>query len=319
MILTVTLNPAYDMTYRVQNLEPGRAHRVTAVEQRAGGAGINVARVLNQIGKYSRATGFADHSFSAIAERELPVDFVHALPWVRRTVVISECHDGSATSLWEPGPSVTTLDAVDQLLVRVGGLIGETSGLVISGPLPGGVRDSVPADLARIALDAGVPVVCDVAGPALTAVARVPGIVLMLGLPELEGLAGSRPGTTGEVADVARVLVDGGAGAVLVTRGAEGIVAVDAEGAWSASLPEPPVGNPAGADDAAAAAVIAALAGTGEPDWPEILTDAVATASAAVVMAVAGEIDPTLRRRLVPDVVIEKLPREQTAEQAGRS
>ena len=309
----MTLDPAYDMTYRVQNFEPGRPHRVTAVEQRVGGAGINVARVLNQIGKYSRATGFADHLFSASAERELPVDFVHALPWVRRTVVISECRDGSATSLWEPAPSVTTLDAVDQLLVRVGGLIGETSGLVVSGPLPGGVRDSVPAELARLALDAGVPVVCDVEGPALTAAARVPGVVLMPGLRELEGVAGSRPGTIAEVAAVARVLVDGGAGAVLVTRGAEGIVAVTPEGAWSASLPEPTVGNPTGAGDAATAAVIAALASTTDPDWPEILTDAVATAAAAVVMAVAGEIDPTLRRCLVPDVVIEKLPQQQAA------
>ncbi|MFG3520367.1 hexose kinase [Nocardia nova] len=307
VILTVTLNPAYDMTYRVENFEPGRAHRVSSVEQRVGGKGINVARVLNQIGKYSRATGFADHTFSAAAERELPVDFVHALPWVRRTVVISDSHDGSATSLWEPGAGLTNPDAVDQLLVRLRGLAGEAGGIVVSGSLPGGVRASLPADLARIGLGAGVPVICDVDGLALEAAARVPGVILMPDLDELAGLTGVRPATTEEVAAAAAALVGAGAGAVIATRGSDGMVAVTPDGAWSAVLPEPLCGNPTGAGDAAAAAVMAALAGPDRPEWPAILADAVATSAAAVVMAVAGEIDLSLRQRVLAEVVVEKL------------
>ncbi|MBF6451249.1 hexose kinase [Nocardia elegans] len=307
MILTVTLNPAYDMTYRVENFEPGRAHRVSSVEQRVGGKGINVSRVLNQIGKYSRATGFADHTFSAAAERELPVDFVHALPWVRRTVVISDSHDGSATSLWEPGARLTNPDAVDQLLVRLRGLAGEAGGIVVSGSLPSGVRVSLPADLARIGLDAGVPVICDVDGLALEAAARVPGVILMPDLDEFAGLTGARPATTEEVAAAAAALVGAGAGAVIATRGSDGMVAVTPDGAWSAVLPEPLCGNPTGAGDAAAAAVIAALAGPDRPEWPAILADAVATSAAAVVMAVAGEIDLSLRQRVLAEVVVEKL------------
>ncbi len=53
--------------------------------------------------------------------------------------------------------------------------------------------------------------------------------------------------------------------------------------------------------------MIAALAGGGEPDWPAILTDAVATAAAAVVIPVAGEIDRGLRTELAPTVRIEEL------------
>lgn len=308
MILTVTLNPAYDTTYRVQDFRPGRAHRVTAVEQRVGGPGINVTRILNQIGKYSRATGFADHLFSAMAERELPVDFVHALPWVRRTVVVSECRDGTATSLREPGAHITSPDAVEQLLVRVSGLLGEASAVVISGSLPGGVSHAVPAELARLALGAGLPVICDVEGRALTAAARVPGVVLMPDLEELAYLTGTRPRTTTDIVDAAAGLVDGGAGAVIVTRGADGMVVVTPGGTWSAAVAEPILGNPAGAGDAAAAAVIGALAGTREPDWPAILVDAVATSAAAVVMAVAGEIDLSLRQRLLPEIVIQTWP-----------
>ncbi|MBF6172973.1 hexose kinase [Nocardia blacklockiae] len=301
------MNPAYDMTYRMERFERGRAHRVLSVEQRIGGKGINVTRVLNQLGKYSRATGFADHVFASAAELELPVDFVHALPWVRRTVVISESGDGTATALWEPGARVGDPYAVEQLLVRVTGLLPNTGGMVIAGSLPGGVGDSVPARLARAALEVGVPTICDVDGRALELAAEVPGVILMPNRDELQRLTGTDAQTAADVVAVARPLLERGVRAVIATRGAEGMVAVTAAGAWSAALPEPIAGNPTGAGDAATAAVIAALAADAEPDWPALLADAVATSAAAVVIPVAGEIDRTLRDRLLPDVVVTEL------------
>ncbi|MBB5914313.1 1-phosphofructokinase family hexose kinase [Nocardia transvalensis] len=307
MILTVTLNPAYDMTYRVEQFERGREHRVLSVEQRIGGKGINVTRVLNQLGKYSRATGFADHVFAAAAELELPVDFVHALPWVRRTVVISESGDGTATALWEPGARVGDPYAVEQLLVRVTGLLPDTGGMVVAGSLPGGVGDSVPARLARTALAVGVPTVCDVDGRALRLASEVPGVVLMPNRDELERLTGVPAGTPDEVVRSVRPLLERGVRAVVATRGPEGIIAVTSAGAWSARLPEPMAGNPTGAGDAATAAVISGLANGAEPDWPALLADTVATSAAAVVIPVAGEIDRALRDRLAPDVVVTEL------------
>ncbi|WP_308014453.1 hexose kinase [Nocardia coffeae] len=307
MILTVTMNPAYDMTYRVERFERGREHRVLSVEQRIGGKGINVSRVLNQLGKYSRATGFADHMFSATAELELPVDFVHALPWIRRTVVISESGDGTATSLWEPGARLNEPYAVDQLKVRVAGMLNDSGGMVVSGSLPGGVADGVPAELARTALAAGVPTICDVDGRALELAAEVPGVVLMPNRDELERLTGASADTAQEVVAAVRPLIERGVRAVVATRGARGMVAVTASGAWSAVSPEPMAGNPTGAGDAAAAAVIAALAAAPEPDWAALVADAVATSAAAVVIPVAGEIDRALRERLAPDVVVTEV------------
>jgi tagatose 6-phosphate kinase len=307
VILTVTMNPAYDMTYRVERFERGREHRVLSVEQRIGGKGINVSRVLNQLGKYSRATGFADHVFSAAAELELPVDFVHALPWVRRTVVISESDDGTATSLWEPGARLNEPYAVDQLKVRVAGMLPDTGGMVVSGSLPGGVSEGLPAELARAALASGVPTICDVDGRALELAAEVPGVVLMPNRDELERLTGSDAGTPEEVVAAVRPLLDAGVRAVIATRGIEGMIAVTADGAWSAAAPDSMSGNPTGAGDAAAAAVISGLAAGPAPDWTEILIDAVATSAAAVVIPVAGEIDRALRVRLAPTIVVTEL------------
>ncbi|APA96378.1 hexose kinase [Nocardia seriolae] len=302
VILTVTMNPAYDMTYRLERLEPGRAQRVLSVEQRLGGKGINVTRILCQLGSYSRATGFADHTFAAAAADEFPADFVPALPWVRRTVVISESRDGTATGLWEPGAYVHELHAVDRLRDRIQFLLPELRGLVVSGSLPGGIDETVPAALARAAVAAGVPTVCDVDGPALKLAAAVPGVILMPNRDELERLTGAVTARPEAVVAAARPLLDAGVGAVIATLGPDGMVAVTASCAWSATLPEPLAGNPTGAGDAAAAAVVRALATGDEPDWPAILTDAVATSAAAVVIPVAGESDLTLRDRLAPTV-----------------
>ncbi|QLY34198.1 hexose kinase [Nocardia huaxiensis] len=301
------MNPAYDMTYRVEHFERGRAHRVRSVDQRLGGRGINVTRVLNQLGKYARATGFADHQFAAAAELEMSVDFVHALPWVRRTVVISESADGTATALWEPGPRVSEPHAVDQLRVRVTGMLSDVSGLVIAGSLPGGVDPGLPAELARLAIAAGVPTICDFDGPALELAASVPGIILTPNTEELERLTGRPATTVAEILTAVDPIIADGAGAVVVTRGGAGMVAVTADRAWSAGLPQPLAGNPTGAGDAAVAAIIAGLAGGVTPDWPALLTDAVATSAAAVVIPVAGEIDRVLRDRLQPTVRVREL------------
>lgn len=314
MILTVTMNPAYDMTYRVERFERGQAHRVRSVEQRIGGKGINVARVLNQLGKYARATGFSDHAFAAAAELEMPVDFVHALPWVRRTVVISESEDGTATAFWEPGARVSNPHAADQLAVRVAGLLPDIDGLVISGSLPGGINPALPAELARTAIAAGVPTICDVDGEPLRLAAQVPGVILMPNTEVLERLTGRVPITPSEVVTAARPLFERGIRAIIATRGAEGMIAITADGAWSATLPEPLAGNPTGAGDSATAAVIAALSEEAEPDWPAILVDAVATSAAAVVIPVAGEIDRCLRTRIAPTVRVEELPEPSTSE-----
>lgn len=310
MILTVTMNPAYDMTYRVEQFERGHQHPVRAVEQRIGGKGINVTRVLNQLGRYSRATGFADHVFAAAAEQEIPVDFVHALPWVRRTVVINESESGTATALWEPGAAVSNPHAAEQLAVRVDGLLPGVDGLVIAGALPSGVDPSLPAEIARIGLAAGVPTICDLDGAALRSAAQVPGVVLTPNREAVHELTGSTPQTPEEVRKAVRRYIDAGVAAMVVTRGELGMVAVTADGCWNAALPEPVYGNPTGAGDSATAAIIASLTTATPLGWPEVLVEAIATAAASVIIPVAGEFDRGLRDYLAPSVQVEELTHE---------
>ncbi|NNH74819.1 hexose kinase [Nocardia uniformis] len=308
MILTVTLNPAYDITYGIDRLKPGTVHRVASVRQRVGGKGVNVARVLHSLGVSVLATGLASTEFAVEAEHELPADFVLGLPWVRRTIVIQETGDGHATTgLWEPG-ATPDASAVDRLSTRVRGLLGRTRGLVISGSLPPHVDSELPALLARMAVGAGIPTICDVSGAALRHAARVPGVVLMPNADELSELTGTAPHSPAEVVAAAQPLLDAGVGAVIATRGADGMVAATGTGSWSAVVSQPITGNTTGAGDAAAAAVITGLAADRMPEVPALLAAAVATSAASVAAPLAGEIDHRLRERLLPTVPVRRVP-----------
>jgi tagatose 6-phosphate kinase len=113
-------------------------------------------------------------------------------------------------------------------------------------------------------------------------------------------------GTTGrsDVAAAAAELRRRGAKAVVASLGAAGMAVFAPEGSWRAAPPTRMVGNPTGAGDAAAAALIAAAV-AGAP-WPDRLRDAVALSAAAVLQPTAGTVDMHDYRRLIPLILVEE-------------
>ncbi|HET6626328.1 MAG TPA: hexose kinase [Nocardioidaceae bacterium] len=305
MILTVTCNPATDVTYTVDSLAPGEVHRVRSVVERPGGKGVNVSRVLQQLGETTTATGLADEAFDAAVEASgVPAAFVPVLPKVRRTLVVQA--PGETTSLWEPGPTVepavaSTLEGTVQVLLET------ATALVVSGSLPVGLPVTLPVDLARLAVARGLPVVLDLDDAPLRAAADGSGAVLVPNRDELFRLLDA--GGSLDVVPAAAELSRRSGAPVVVTLGADGMLAVDGSRCWHAVAPEPVPGNATGAGDAAAAAIVRGLARA--EAWPEILADAVALSAAAVRMPVAGEVDLEAYRTWRPQVravPVESLP-----------
>ena len=162
MILTVTTNPAIDVTYQLSSLRPGDVHRVTSVEERAGGKGLNVARVLRALGVDVVAAALAGGPDARRLERELQTEgigtaFVDGVQGIRRTLVIV-AEDGTTTSLWEPGHRATDPSgSAARLTVRVTDLLASARALVISGSLPPDLDPRLPARLARLAVEGRNP------------------------------------------------------------------------------------------------------------------------------------------------------------------
>lgn len=318
MIVTVTPNPAIDITYHLAGLEPGQVNRIDQVRERPGGKGINVARVLHQLGERVVATGLSGGRggstlAAALVDAGIPVDFVEVLPEIRRTVVVHE-QDGTTTSLWEPGWSpADPAAAADALTGRIGNLLERARAVVISGSLPKGLDPRLPTRIASAAAVAGVPVVVDVNGEALSLAAGTGGAVLAPNSEEAAAMfGGTNQGTPDAIVHAVRRLVGrhGRIPAVILTLGADGIVAVLPTGALIARPPEVVNGNPTGAGDAVSAALARHLAVAGSytgVDWRAALADAVALSASAVRRPVAGEIDRDAYLAWRDEITVEEL------------
>ncbi|MFF7360418.1 hexose kinase [Streptomyces sp. NPDC008125] len=304
MILTVTLNTALDVTYTVADLVPHGSHRVSDVIERPGGKGVNVARVLAELGHRTVVTGFAGGRTGALVRELLaPLGPEDALVPVagdtRRTVTVVERSSGRATRLDEPGPEVGPAEWA-ALLHTYEELLGGATAVALCGSLPPGIHVGAYAELVRRARAAGIPVLLDTGGePLRRGMAARPDLAKP-NADELARLTGSR-----EPLRAARDARRRGARSVVASLGAEGLVAATEEGTWRAVPPSVVRGNPTGAGDSAVAGLLSGFAeGLA---WPERLARAVALSAATVLAPAAGEFDADAYAELLPRVGVEPL------------
>ncbi|MGW1077451.1 1-phosphofructokinase family hexose kinase [Streptomyces sp. NPDC002537] len=304
MILTVTLNTALDLTYRVPRLQPHSSHRVSGVTERAGGKGLNVARVLAALGHTTVVTGFIGGVTGETVRRLLaegaPGNLADALVPIlgptRRTVAVTDDSTGDTTQLNEPGPDVTTEEwaAFADTYLR---LLREADAVALCGSLPPGVPVGAYAHLVRQARALGVPVLLDTSGePLRRGIAARPDLVKP-NSEELAALTGSTEPLRAALDTRRR-----GAHAVAATLGPDGMLAVTPEGAWRAAPPRRLPGNPTGAGDSAVAALLSGWV-EGLP-WPDRVARAVALAAATVRAPAAGEFDRPTYESLLPQVKV---------------
>ncbi|WCN83131.1 1-phosphofructokinase family hexose kinase [Micromonospora sp. LH3U1] len=312
LIVSVALNPALDITYTVPELVPDTSHRVTSVVARAGGKGLNVARVLRQLGAETLVLGLlggaaGEHIEAELAASGMPAQFTRVDGETRRTVTVLA--QGTATVLNEPGPHVTPAQwaafreafAERARVARV---------VVLSGSRPPGVPETAYADLVTIARAGGAEAIVDAEGPALRhALAAAPALAKP-NAHEAADLLGRPVRTRDDAVAVAHELVRLGASAGVVSRGADGFVAVSGGTAYSARAPERVSGNPTGAGDALAAVLAYGLV-TRAP-WRDVLARGAAVSAAAVACRWAGEYDDAVASRLLSRTTVEQLDEHRT-------
>ena len=318
MIVTVTPNPALDLTYTLPRVDLGESHRVPAAITRAGGKGLNVARVLHQLGHpvlaITAVGGLPGEEFAAELDASgVPHHLIRVSGSTRRTIALVEQGTGDAgdpgrtSNFNEQGQDHTPAEW-QHLTDAVAPALAPARCLVGSGSLPAGADPGFFAGLVALARAAGVPSVMDTSGDALLAAAEAGATALKPNQRELAEATGDA-----DPVRAARRLVAAGAGLVLVSLGAAGMLAVssvDSDRIWRVRLPRALHGNPTGAGDAAVAAVasILAEAPTGAPADPAlILRLATAWSQAAVLMPLAGEISPD-HESLAAGLVIDHVP-----------
>lgn len=315
MILTVTPRPALDLTWHVDALTTGAMHRAPTGAGRAGGKGLNVARVLHGQGHDVLALTTVGGSVGAEFASELeaariPHRLIPVSAPTRRSIAIVDDTRGEATVVNEIGAPLDPVEAA--MLATTAAALGRTAQAVaISGSLAPGFGPEQLGALVGELVRAGAPVVVDTSGPGLLAAARAGASALKPNHEELEDATGESDPLEG-----ARSLLELGARLVVVSLGRDGLLVVDRPHVpLHARLSRPLHGNPTGAGDAAVAAITTLLAtGTSPEDDAtgarvELARRATAWSAAAVLMPYAGELSPD-HAALEAEVVVRPIDQD---------
>ena len=224
-ILTLTLNPALDLTLRLPRLEPGAVNRGQALVSHAAGKGLNVAQVLADLGHALSVSGFLGagnaQPFEALfARRGFHDAFVRVEGETRSNLKLAE-DDGRITDINGPGPEVDAA-ARDELLRRLDALVPGHDLVVVAGSLPRGLDADWFAALLRRLRALGARVALDSSGAALRAgLATAPWLVK----PNVEELAEAcgRLDELAAQAEEAARLQAAGIEHLVLSMGAEGV------------------------------------------------------------------------------------------------
>jgi tagatose 6-phosphate kinase len=312
-LVCVSVNAAIDKTAAVERLVHGEIHRPDLLTILPGGKALNVARAARTLGLDACVVAVlgghaGDWMEDALAARGIRTRAVRMAGETRTCLSVLDRSSGELTELYEAG---LVLDAGGWAAVEAAirdELEHDPAGalVVIAGSLPPGSPDDAYARLAAAAARDGARAAVDVDGAHLAAALDARPWLVKVNAREAGAATGVPVADEPGVLQAAGALRDGGAAAVVVTRGSAGAVLLDESGgAWR--IGPPPESGPyvVGSGDAFLAGLAAGLA-AGHP-LPEAARRGAAAACANALRPGQGELDPADAARVLAGTSLERL------------
>ncbi|WP_241640720.1 1-phosphofructokinase [Rosenbergiella epipactidis] len=311
-VATISLNPAYDLVGFTPEIERGEVNLVETTGLHAAGKGINVAKVLNDLGVDVTVGGLLGRENKEGFDQLFAELGLHNLFQVidgrtRINIKVTEA-GGDVTDLNFSGFNVSEENwqhfKQDSL-----NWLGDFDMVCVSGSLPQGIaldeftdwmkalRQQCPClvfDSSRAALDAGL-----LAGPWLVKPNR----------RELEMWAGRSLPELSDIIAAAHQLREQGISHVVVSLGAEGALWVNASGAWLAKPPACEIVSTVGAGDSMVGGLIYGLL-MGETS-EHTLRLATAVAALAVSQSNVGITDRSALAAMMARVELHSVTEQQ--------
>lgn len=287
-ILTITLNPAVDLSSAVDHVRAGPKLRCETPQFDPGGGGINVSRAVQILGGESTAFVAKGGAMGVFLLELLAGEGVAVQPFdapgdTRQSIAITDGSNGAQFRFVMPGPQwganhcAAVLDAI-KVALKPNGLI------VLSGSQPPGVTADFPAQLAHLAAAKGGRLFVDTSGAPLAHIAQagLRPFALRMDDTEAEELAGRALPDRRDTALFANdLLARGAAEHVIIARGADGSTLASDQGVWHAAHPVENALSAVGAGDSFVAGFTLEIARELAP--PEALRFGTACAAAAML------------------------------------
>lgn len=264
-IVTLTLNPALDVSTASEAVTP--EHKLRCDEPRfdAGGGGINVARVVRELGGtalalYPRGGPTGEMLERLLETQGLPRRAISIAGLTRESFTVTEKRSGEEYRFVLPGPTLTEaewqacLDALAEAAVGAGFIVA-------SGSLPPGAPVDFYARVARLAKKHGARFVVDSSGEPLRAALEEGVYLAKPNRKEFQSLTGVTGNDAASLAPAARDFVMRGAAEVLVvSMAADGAMVTTRDTQLRAVPPPVETNSSVGAGDSFVAGMTTALA-----------------------------------------------------------
>lgn len=307
-VVTITTNPAVDLSTSVEKIVPVAKLRGTSQRRDAGGGGINVARVIKRFGGDVSALypigGVTGDLLRKLLENEgVPSRTSSIVEETREDFFVAEMSTRLPYRFILPGPRLTE-DEWRACLELLSAIEPFPRFVIASGSLPGGVPDDFYARVARIAKQHGAKMILDTSGPPLAAAVAEGVDLIKPNLREMRELAGREPLDATEWEAAAKALVESRKVAVIaLTMGHLGAVLVTKDMIWRAEpLAVTPV-SAVGAGDSFLGALVWHLASGA--DLETAFRHAVAAGAAALLNPGTELCLPSDVKRLAGEVILE--------------
>ncbi|WKY44565.1 1-phosphofructokinase [Eubacteriaceae bacterium ES2] len=281
MIYTVTFNPSLDYIVGLESFKEGEVNRSKGDEIFAGGKGINVSMVLNNLGISNVALGFIGGFTGDEIEKRLQnlgckTDFVKITGGISRINVKIKAEQESEIN--GQGPEISAAEQ-KQLFSKLSTL-SEGDTLVLAGSIP----SSLPADtyeqMMRMLKDKSIRIIVDATGDLLKNVLKFQPFLIKPNKHELEEMFAVTIASKEEIITYAKKLQAMGAQNVLISLAAKGALLLDEKGTIiEKPAPQGRLINSVGAGDSMVAGFIAGYEKNN--DYQEALEMGIATGSAS--------------------------------------
>lgn len=286
MIITVTLNPAVDKTVRINNFVINSVNRVSSVRLDAGGKGINVSKVILELGGVSKALGFlggraGNFIKDYLDDQGIANDFVVVEGETRTNLKIVDPAGQTNTDINEMGPQITA-QAIKQMEHKILETANEKSIIVFSGSAPPNVEPNVYQQWIKQAKCQGAKTILDADGEMMRLGIMAGPYLVKPNIHELERLLNKRLTSVDEVVMAAKLLMEEyHIEVVVVSMGEKGALFVNKQVAILAEGLAVDVKSTVGAGDSMVAALAYAI--DQQEKFEKAVTLAVAAGTANVM------------------------------------
>ena len=268
MFLTICLNPTLQKTLCFSSVVSGAVNRTAVHRLDASGKGVNVTRVLNQLGKkvihLTQLGGTMRPLFLSLCEQDkLSVEWVESKSEIRFCYTVINESDNRVTELVEESEAVTAgteerlLDKYDSLLANPL-FLREISSVIISGTKAAGFSDAVIPNMVRKAKEKGLRVILDIKGNDLIESLQYEPDIIKPNLEEFKATYDKKPGK-----DMLIELAQKYKCCIILTNGRRKTLAVEKSDYFELAVPIVKAQNTTGCGDAFTAGLAAAL----EDSW----------------------------------------------------